>query len=144
MSGWIVPVKGTKYPLKNNTFYITTKSVTGGTDSAGFYLYDQSGGSTTNIKWNFDDWAYFIKDCTLGYSLQFPVTPPADIRKTWEIIVTAEDVKIKCNTLEVLHFIFNDTYTDVCIREVKGKIPTQVKIWNQDTATKTFTSELAG
>ena len=27
MSGWIIPVKETKYPLNSNTFYITTESV---------------------------------------------------------------------------------------------------------------------
>ena len=44
------------------------------------------------------------------YSLKFPVTPPTDVNKTWEITFTTEDVKIKCNTLQVLHFIFNNTH----------------------------------
>ena len=46
MSGWIVPVKdsNTKYPLNSNTFYITTESVTGGSDAVDFHLYPDSGG----------------------------------------------------------------------------------------------------
>ena len=112
MSGWIVPVKdwNTKYPLNSNTFYITTESVTGSSDEVGFYLYPDSG-YITYIMWRFSDWGYIIKYCTpYGYSLKFPVTPPTDVNKTWEITFTTEDVKIKCNTLQVLHFIFNNTH----------------------------------
>ena len=51
MSGWIVLVKdsATKYPLNSNTFYITTESVTGGSDIVDFYLYADSGTWITNI-----------------------------------------------------------------------------------------------
>ena len=67
----------------------------------------------TRIRWRFKDWGYIIKDCTPGdYYLKFPVTPSTGANKTWEVSVTPEDVKIKCNTLEVLHFIFNNTFID--------------------------------
>ena len=151
MSGWIVPVKdGIKYPLNSNTFYITTESVTGGSDRVGFLLYTDSGSYITGIIWTFSDWGYYIEYCTpysytfSNYSLKFPVTPPTDVNKTWEITFTTEDVKIKCNTLQVLHFIFNNTHNGDCTSEVKGKIATRIKFWWSDRATKMFSADQVG
>ena len=76
--------------------------------------------------------------------LNFPVTPPTGANKTWEITVTPEDIKIKCNTLEVLHFIFNNTYNTDCTRSVKGRRAIEIAFGNIDTATKMFLSEDAG
>ena len=144
MSGWIVPAKDTKYPLNSNTFYITTESVTGSSDEVIFSLYTDSGDHITNIRWRFSDWGYEIYICTPGdFSLKFPVTPPTDVNKTWEITFTTEDVKIKCNTLQVLHFIFNNTHYDTCTSFVKGKIATRIQFWT-DTATKMFKSDQVG
>ena len=148
MSGWIVPVKDsiTKYPLNSNTFYITTESVTGSSDVVGFYLYPDSGGYFTTIIWRFSDWGYVIDFCTPypDYSLNFPVTPPTGVNKTWEITLTTEDVKIKCNTLQVLHFIFNNTHNGLCTSVVKGKIATKIEFWSIDTATKMFNADQVG
>ena len=140
MSGWIVPVKrNTYYPLNSNTFYITTENVTGSSDEVDFYLYPDSGYYITNIIWRFSDWGYHIGYCAPDYySLKFPVTPPTDVNKTWEITFTTEDVKIKCNTLQVLHFIFNNTHRDVCTSLVKGKKATRIRFCSCDTATKMF------
>ena len=147
MSGWIVPVKDdiTEYPLNSNTSYITTESVTGGSDYVDFYLYPDSGGYITNIYWRFSDWGYVISSCTpCCYSLNFPVTPPTDVNKTWEITFTTEDVKIKCNTLQVLHFIFNNTHNGDCTSKVKGKIATGIRFYSGDTATKMFKLDQVG
>ena len=145
MSGWIVPVKdGTYYPLNSNTFYITTESVTGSSDRVVFSLYTDSY-YITNIYWRFSDWGYYIHYCTPGgYSLKFPVTPPTDVNKTWEITFTTEDVKIKCNTLQVLHFIFNNTHYPYCTSHVKGRIATRIRFWGGDTATKMFNADQVG
>ena len=146
MSGWIVPVKDdkTKYPLNSNTFYITTESVTGGSDYVGFYLYTDSA-YITIISWRFSDWGYYIYYCTpREYSLKFPVTPPTDVNKTWEITFTTEDVKIKCNSLQVLHFIFNNTHNADCTSQVKGKKATRISFWRYDTATKMFNADQVG
>ena len=146
MSGWIVPVKdrNTKYPLNSNTFYITTESVTGSSDVVDFLLYTDSG-YITRIIWRFSDWGYVIDFCTpFDYSLKFPVTPPTDVNKTWEITFTTEDVKIKCNTLQVLHFIFNNTHYDYCTSRVKGKIATRIRFSTSDRATKMFKSDQVG
>ena len=146
MSGWIVPVKnGTKYPLKSNTFYITTESVTVGSDAVMFSLWPDSDVYITIIKWRFSDWGYDIHYCTSNaYSLKFPVTPPTGVNKTWEITFTTEDVKIKCNTLQVLHFIFNNKHDADCTSKVKGKIATRIVFWPAGRATKMFKSDQVG
>ena len=102
----------------------------------------------TAIYWRFKgDWGYVIKHCTpYGYTLKFPVTPPILNIKTWEVTVTPEDVEIKCNTLQVLHFIYNNTHFADCTSKVKGKKVAKIRFShsNIDTATKTFKSELVG
>ena len=145
MSGWIVPVKddSTNYPLNSNTFYFTTESVTGSSDRVVFSLYTDSY-YITNIYWRFSNWGYGITYCTPYYSLKFPVTPPTDVNKTWEITFTTEDVKIKCNTLQVLHFIFNNTHKDYCTSVVKGKMATTIRFYSGDNATKMFKSDQVG
>ena len=147
MSGWIVPVKdGIKYPLNSNTFYITTESVTNinSSDKVDFFLEADSGYFTT-IRWRFSDWGYVIYYCTpTNYSLKFPVTPPTDVNKTWEITFTTEDVKIKCNSLQVLHFIFNKTHDGNCTSKIKGKIATRIRFLSTDTATKMFSADQFG
>ena len=134
-----VPVKGGPiYPLNSNTFYITTESVTGNSDEVGFYLYASSG-HVTKIYWTFKDWGYVITYCTpTEYSLKFLVTPPTGVSKTWEITVTTEDVRIKCNTLQVLHLTFNNTHDERCTSRVKGKIATTIRFHSYGTATKMF------
>ena len=146
MSGWIVPAKGNpKYPLNSNTFYITTESVTGSSDVVEFYLYTDRYLYITYITWRFSDWGYHIKYCThCCYFLKFPVTPPTDVNKTWEITFTTEDVKIKCNSLQVLHFIFNNTHYGLCTSNVKGEIATGIWFHSGDTATKMFKSDQVG
>ena len=152
MSGWIVPVKrNTYYPLNSNTFYITTESVANinSSDYVLFQLFTDSG-HITNIEWRFSDWGYYIWPCTPHplFSVKFPVTPPTDVNKTWEITFTTEDVKIKCNSLQVLHLIFSSKHDGRCTSEVKGKIATRIKFWrnsfNGDNATKMFKSDQAG
>ena len=139
MTGWIVPVKNTKYPLNRNTFFITTESVTAGSDVVDLSLWTDSDVHITSISWRFNDWGYIIAYCTPhDYSLKFPVTPPTGVNKTWEITVLTDDVKVKCNALQVLHFIFNNTHNGTCTSKVKGKIATRIKFWYGDTATKKF------
>ena len=99
----------------------------------------------TYITWRFSDWGYGISKCTPDdSSLKFPVSPPFGVQKTWEVTVTPKDVKIKCNTSEVLHFIFNNTYKDSCTTQVKGKKASKVAFSSVDRATKMFKSELVG
>ena len=58
--------------------------------------------------------------------------------------VTPAAVVIKCNTVEVLYFIFNDTLNSECTSEVKGKKTTKIAFWDTDTATKMFATEQVG
>ena len=147
MSGWIVPVKddSTKYPLNSNTFYITTESVTGGSDEVYFSLWTDSGGHITNIIWRFSDWGYVIIYCTPnGNFIKFPVTPPTGVNKTWEITFTTVDVKIKCNSLQVLHYDLYLANDNECIDLVADKIATRIEFNTGDTATKMFSADQVG
>ena len=147
MSGWIVPVRNTYYSLNSSTFYITTESVTGSSDVVDFYLYTDSVALITNIGWRFNDSGYVIEYCTPhpDYSLKFYVTLPTGVNKTWEITLTPEDVNIKCNTLQILHFIFNNTHDERCTGQVKWRKATGIAFSvSMDTATKMFNAGQVG
>ena len=142
-----MPVKDLNayYPIKSNTFCIKTRSITGGENEVALLLYDDWDVRITSIRWRFKDWKYTIQYCTGNYHLKFPVTPPTGVNKTWEITFATEDIKIKCNTLQVLHFIFNNTHFDECTSRVKGKKAAKVKFFhNLDTATEKFKSDPDG
>ena len=102
-----------------------------------FYLYPDVGDFITYITWRFSIWACFISECIPDGNLHgFSVTPPTGVEKTWEVTVTPTDMKIKCNTLEVLHFIFENGVLSSCKAHVKGKKASKVAFSSDDTATK--------
>ena len=106
-------------------------------------FYDDSFAYITDIYWRFSDWGYYIQYCThVDYSAKFPLSPPTDVDKTWEVTVTAEDIKIKCNSLEVLHYNFTNASDNRCQHDVKGRITAKVIFSHNDTATKMFKSEV--
>ena len=147
ISDWIVPDKSgdVKYTIHSNTFYIKTESAIGADDVLGFSLFTDDDKKITNYRWRLDDWAYIVNDCTPeDWSLKFPVTPPTDVEKTWEVTATAEAINIKCNTLEVLHFIYRNSYNGQCENKAKGKTPTSIQFRMGDAASKLFKSELVG
>ena len=146
LSGWIAVDDGFSiYPLNSNTLYIITESLSG-SDEVDFSLFPDSGvARITAIQWRFSDGGYSIPRCTpLDFSLKFPVTPPTGVKKTWEVTLTTKDIRIKCNTLEVLHLNFDSTYRDDCSTKVKGKKATRVAFSTTAKATKMFRTEPVG
>ena len=108
-----------------------------------FDLLTDSDTKYTWISWKFSDWGYFIAYCTRsgGFFQTFPVTPPTGVNKTWEITVTTAYINIKYNTLEVLHFVFDNAYDDRCTT-VKRKIAAKIRFWaNSENATIMFNAD---
>ena len=112
---WIVPIKEDKtlYTLHSNTFKIKTTGVAGAgsLDTVYFYLYiDNFNNVITAASWRFSDWGYYIAFCTPSdYSHKFTTVPQDVVNKEWEVTANTDGIKILCNGLEVLHFIYNDT-----------------------------------
>ena len=122
-----------------------TDSPLDSTDSVVFIVYSGSSGliQTTGIRWRFSDWGYFIFPCTpIDFSHKLTTTPPTVVNKTWEVRHTTDELKIKCNGIEVLHFIYNNTYDTRCIGAAKGKVVTKIVFHTEDTATKKFKTGL--
>ena len=89
------------------------------------------------ITWRFKDWKYYIDHCTpYAYSLKFTSVPPAEVNKIWDITLTADDVRIKCNKKEVLHFVYNNTYNTRCTTRVRNKEVMAVRFGYHDAAKK--------
>ena len=71
-------------------------------------MYTKKSKKITDISWRFSDWGFCISDCTV-YSVQFTAIEyslkltavPAEVNKTWEITTTTDDLRIKCNGVEV-------------------------------------------
>ena len=141
-AGWINVDKMDKVPIHNNTIKITTDSIYGGDDVVYFELYtrdDQYDDVKIGfITWRFKDWSYCIEHCTpYAFSLKFTKAPPIEVDKIWEITLTIDDVRIKCNKEEVLHFVYNNTYNARCTTDVWNKTTEAVEFHSRD-ATKTF------
>ena len=144
--GWIVPKKyvTTTYAVPNNTFYISTESSYPTPYIALLYLY--SGDSViTSIGWSFYDWSTFIYYCSHPDNyLKLTDVPLTPIHKIWEVEATPEDLTIKCNGVEVLHFIYDNNLNSDCVTSVKGKEVTGLAFYELENATKTFTTDLLG
>ena len=98
-----------------------------------YYDYDEIG----RITWRFKDWSYFIDYCTpYAYSLKFTSVPPAEVNKTWDITMTTDDLRIKCNKREVLYFVYNNTYNARCTTDVRNKEVMAVRFGYHDVTKK--------
>ena len=144
-----MPAIGRYYKVHNFTFLVQTESATESDDIVFFGLFATacSNSSDINIKWRFSDWGYYIFPCTpRNFSLKLTKAPRdvLAVNKIWQITATPEELKIRCNGIQVLHFIYNDSSNDNCVTATKGKEVGYVKFWEKDTATKKFISELVG
>ena len=116
------------YPIQSSSFYIKTESVTGSRDALRIHLYESRTTYTTIITVFFKDWTCTVHFCT-SYYTPLKLTPvPAAVNKIWEVTTTPDELKIKCNGVEVFHFIYNNTYTPVCNDKVKGKAVNNVLV----------------
>ena len=82
---------------------------------------------------SFIDWSYGIFYCASGDPVKLtPVS--AAVNKIWEVTTTPEEITIKCNGVEVLHFIYNNSNISNCVGNVLGKEVTNVVFSSGDTA----------
>ena len=94
-----------------------------------YYYHDEIG----FITWRFKDWSYCIEHCTpFAFSLKFTKAPPIEVDKVWEITLTTDDVRIKCNKEEVLHFVYNNTYNARCTTRVRNRKIEAVEFHSHD------------
>ena len=97
----------------------------------------------TNINWKFKNWVFTADGCVSDHdSVKFTPEPPDTVKKIWEVMTTTEDLKIKCNRVEVLHFIYQN-YSMTCVNKFNKKVG-KIYFYSEDSATKAFTSELQG
>ena len=109
-----------KYQIHNSSFKIATRGV----NSRWIYVYlltDSYIFPTTYLYISLDDerCIYKIEHCTT-YDLLL-TNVPAETNKIWVITATEAHLNIKCNGVEVLHFVYDDSPDYECKREVKGK-----------------------
>ena len=143
--GWIVPVKNNTatYFVNDSIYYLYTESAFGSDGKVSFNVYTASGDAIVGISWRFLDWGYFIFGCTpFDYSHKLTTTPTAVVNKTWEARHTTDELKMKCNGIEVLHFIYTNTYLNGCTLKAKGKEVSLIIFTIHDTATKKFMTGL--
>ena len=139
ITGWIKPIinDATKYPIHDNTFKIRTDSVSG---TVHIGLYTSSNWWITFITWWFYDWSYAISFCVPNeIQAKFTTVPPPETNKIWEVTASPVELKIKCNGVEVLHFVYSNKYQNSCSSRVKGwKISKVAFIRIANAATKMF------
>ena len=118
----------TKYQVYNSSFKIATND-----NHIDYYerieldLYSNSSGYITEVTIRVDgeSWQFKIRHCTSYY---LPLTNvPTETNKTWVITATEAHLNMKCNGVEVLHFVYDDSPDYECKSEVKGNSVHAVK-----------------
>ena len=119
-NGWIIPTRYTKYQIFNSSFKIATnESHMDHHEKIELDLYSNSSGYITDVTISLYDesWQFKIWHCTSFY---LPLTNvPTETNKIWVITATEAHVNMKCNGVEVLHFVYDDS-PDYDCKEVKG------------------------
>ena len=104
-----------EYDLEEQPLQIKTDSALGSGHVVHIYLYTAEEDYISWIKLHFTPIPTFdMNDCTYG-NTTFTVDLPAAQDKIWTITKTATALKIECNDVEVLNFIFSKAdYADRC------------------------------
>ena len=111
----------------------------GSDDKVRIKLFSKNMSEITRLALEFSKWKFYIDHCLPKYSsANFTVTPLLEARKTWEFTVTTEYMKIKCNGVEVLHFLYRNSNVTNCRSRVEGQEVAKVKFRMYDTASKSF------
>ena len=124
---WIIPLDNTKYQVYNSSFKIATNNTHidyHGRIELDLYAHSSKDWEITEITihaYDDDSWMYTIRHCTTSYSDYLPLTNvPAETDKIWVITATEAYLNMKCNGVEVLHFVYDDSPDYECKRQVKG------------------------
>ena len=130
------------YQIQNSTFYIKTESVTGSDDVLLIHLYESKTNAITVISVYFMDWRCTVVFC-IPDDPQLKLTAvPTAVNKIWEVTTTPDELRIKCNGVEVFHFIYNDTYLSACNNRIKGKAVTNVLVEITNNAALLFSPKI--
>ena len=72
---------------------------------------------------------YEIGYCTNGET-DLPVQPPTEVDKIWAFIKTETALIIKCNNVEVLNYLFEDSPRDGCFQKLGGDVVENIVFHN--------------
>ena len=100
-----------RYPIFNSSFKIATRDMVSSVGEIEFELYTSSGRRIieVTIHKEHENWMYELYWCT-PRSYNLPLTNvPTEKNKTWFVTATEAHLNIKCNGVEVLHFVYNDS-----------------------------------
>ena len=102
---------GIQYRIFNSGFKIATTDMDYSFGYIELFLYTDSGLRILDIsiQQEHENWMYEIFWCTPRY-YKLPLTNvPTEKNKTWFITATEAHLNIKCNGVEVLHFVYDDS-----------------------------------
>eukprot|EP00116_Pleurobrachia_bachei_P013957 sb/3474219/ len=63
-----------------------------------------------------------------------PVKPPVIAEKIWTITKTETTLIIRCNNVEVLNYLFADSFDTQCVTKFGGDVVGKIRFWKTDTA----------
>ena len=94
---------------------------------------------------------YHISRCTDGWT-SLPVqpneepteVPTEEIDKIWTISKTATTLRIECNGVEVLNYLFSDSSYNDCVPRWGGDIVDKIKFKSDDTASASYRAKPTG
>ena len=132
-----------EYDLEEHPLQIKTDSVVGSNEKVGVRLYTSEEAYISRILLRFDATPkLYINRCTSG-SITFPVDLPTGQNKIWTITKTTTALKIECNDVVVLDYLYTEFINSDCVAKFSKDVE---KIWftSSDDASDEYRQEPIG
>ena len=128
------------YDLETHPLQIKTDSAAGSDEQVYVWHYTAAGSYIGGIRLEFSNPPeYYINYC-INYWTPFPVTLPVEQDKIWTITRTASALKVECNGVEVLNFLFSESTDSRCVTWWSWDVG-KIKFSSFDTASDAYLSQ---
>ena len=141
----IVTTDVIEYDLEENPLQIKTDSVVGSGELVLVVLYTDQEEYISDIRLDLSSSAtpkYKIQPCTPPTI--FPVDLPVEQDKIWTITKTATALKIECNDVEVVDYLYSDSSDSRCVTRFSQDIEKIIFPSDYDTASDEYRQEPTG
>ena len=126
-----------EYDLEGRPLQIKTDSAVGTWDSIALRLHTDTEGLITVIYVRLTDPPqYSIYYCTSSWTT-FPVSLPAEQDKIWTFYKTDTALRIECNDVEVLNYLYSEVNDDDCVEKL-GRDVEKIMFGSFDTASDMY------
>ena len=102
--------------LEGTSLQIKSDSTLGSDEQMRVNMFDKDSIFIHSVRVRFNVMIqYWITNCTIDKWVDLPVQPPVDVDKIWTITKTENAYIWTCNNVEVLNYLFAESYDSRCV-----------------------------